>query len=204
MMIYINIAENICPVCKKPAIDGITHPKCQTRTSLEGLVFFWRYKGIVHKIIHKIKYNPFIFTAIEDIVGSHTTMPENPAFQDFLSQKPILIPVPLHKSRMRYRGYNHAEKIAQAFGKKWHLKVANNLLLRIKKTKPQAKLKFEERKSNIKNAFAINSSYHHISISSSHSILVDDVWTTGSTLSECCRVLKQKGAQKIWALTLAR
>lgn len=193
-----------CPVCKKPAIDGATHPKCKTGNSLDGLVFFWRYKGIAHKIIHKIKYNPFIFTAIEEIINYHTTLPKNPTLQDLLSRKPLLVPVPLHRSRLRYRGYNHAEKIAEAFAKKWHLKAENNLLLRIKKTKPQANLKLEERKSNIKNAFAVKLSFHHIFISSSHFILVDDVWTSGSTLSECCRVLKQSGAQKVWALTLAR
>jgi len=49
-------------------------------------------------------------------------MPENPALQDFLSQNPILVPVPLHWSRLKYRGYNHAEKISQTFAKKMEVK----------------------------------------------------------------------------------
>jgi len=206
-------------------MNGATHSGCKTKTSLDGLVFFWRYKGAVHKIIHKIKYNPFIFTAIEEIVNNvllqcpsealhrkakgDSFIMQNPSFQAFLSQKPLLIPVPLHKSRLRYRGYNHAEKIAEAFGKNWHLKVIPNLLIRTRATKPQAKLKLEERKSNIKDAFAINNSNNSCGTRGTLDtcgtfILVDDVWTSGSTLSECCRVLKQKGAQKVWALTLAR
>lgn len=191
----------ICPVCKKPAIDGATHPKCQTKNSPDGFIFFWDYTGLTHKIIHKIKYDPFIFSAIEEIINKHTTLLKNPSFQNILSQNPILVPVPLHPSRLRYRGYNHAEKISTAFAKKWNLKVVNNFLIRTRNTKPQAKLKLEERQKNIKGAFSLN----HVSIQPfKQIILVDDVWTTGSTLTECCKVLKQNGARTVWALTMAR
>jgi len=193
----------ICPVCDRPSINGTVHPRCQTRYSLDGLFSFWEYEGPVRKIIHKIKYDPFLFAAVNEIIHKNLNNPDNLHFVQFLQIKnPVLIPVPLHKNRFRYRGYNHAAVIAKAFADKWRLKIIENLLIRIKETRPQVELKGKERRNNVKDAFSLN-----LSLSPpipENIIMVDDVWTTGSTLRTCAALLKRNGAHSIWALTLAR
>lgn len=210
--IYIN-KVTICPVCERASIDGITHLRCQTRYTINGLISFWQYEGVVKKIIHKIKYDPFLSDSIKEIVNKLDIYSLNPeekwiknyslSFKKFLKEKPILVPVPLHKSRFRWRGYNHTTLIAYALAKKWNLKVKENILIRIKKNRPQVELKGKGRIENVKDAFKVNNETMK-QLNNDNFILIDDVWTTGSTLKTCATLLKRNGAQSVWGLTLAR
>lgn len=207
------IETNICPVCEYHSIDGKTHPKCQTKYAIDGLISFWKYEGLVKKIIHKIKYNPFVSDSIKEIIINSDFYNLNPdekwiknyslSFKKYLKENPILIPIPLHKSRYRWRGFNHSVIIAKTLAKRWNLKVNEKILIRTKKTKPQAELKGEERKKNIQNAFK-SIKVSDFKIQNSNFILVDDIWTTGSTLKTCATLLKRNGAKSVWGLTLAR
>ncbi len=115
------------------------------------------------------------------------------------AQEPmILVPVPLHKSRLRKRGYNQAYEIAKEIAKLSKLKLDTSLK-RIKKTEMQAQLKFKERTKNVKGAFQLKQP-----LSSKHIILVDDVMTTGNTLKECAKTLVKAGAQEVQILVFAR
>ena len=112
-----------------------------------------------------------------------------------------IIPVPLHWWRENDRGFNQSSLIGQTLSKKLGLAYFD-ALKRVRYTKPQVKLKGFGRHQNIRNAFSLSP---NILISQSPNILLlDDVWTTGSTLRECCYVLKRNGAKKVWAITLAR
>ncbi len=110
--------------------------------------------------------------------------------------------VPVHPSKLRQRGYNHAELLAKNMAEKLR-RPYSNLLTRVKKTSPQYKLGKTERASNIKGAFIMS---HNIGnrLENSNIILVDDVATTYSTLRECAHTLKKNGAGKVIAVTFAK
>jgi competence protein ComFC len=110
----------------------------------------------------------------------------------------VLMPVPLHKARLRKRGYNQAYEIAKELAILSDRKLVTSLL-RHKNTEMQAQLKFKQRAKNVKNAFTIEKALSH-----QHIILIDDVMTSGNTLNECAKVLKKAGAQDVKVLVFAR
>ena len=114
----------------------------------------------------------------------------------------IIIPVPLHKFRLRNRGFNQAELLAREIADYFKLPIKTDTLQRIKPTEIQAEIKNdEERKNNVKDAFKIENSE---AIKDKNILLIDDVVTSAATLSEAVKVLKLNGAKEIWALTVAR
>jgi len=112
----------------------------------------------------------------------------------------LVIPVPLSKKRLRWRGFNQAELIAQKVAEKYNLKLDNKNLIRIKHKKPQAKLNEIHRLENIKGCF----SWQGENLNKKNIILVDDVVTTGATLNECAKILKANGAGEVWGLVVAK
>lgn len=147
------------------------------------------YDGIIRKAIKDIKYRGK-FAILQELVHM---FPE-----DFSFNFDYLVPVPLFRHRFQERGFNQAEKLAKYL----NLTSVLNCLIRTRDTKPQFDLKFHERQENVKNAFAVIA---HSSLIIGHSpCLVDDVATTGSTLSECAKVLKSAGAAKVYAICIAR
>lgn len=110
----------------------------------------------------------------------------------------VLIPVPLHRARHIKRGYNQAEIVADAIGKKLGIRVDTKTLIRCKNTKPQKALTDTERNNNIENAFQISSN----GIKYKKVILVDDIYTTGTTINECTRVLKRNGIEKVYFVSV--
>jgi ComF family protein len=189
----IKLVENqVCPVCRKPAVRGRTHPRCQTRYSLDGLVSVFAYEGIIKKAIGKLKYK-FITDLAEELIE---LVPK----QKF--QLVIFVPVPLHPRRQRWRGFNQAELLGRMLAEKSGWGVKTDVLERHKHTKPQVDLKGKERKKNIRGAFRLKPKAKvkkQVKL-----LLFDDVWTTGSTMKECGQVLKRGGAKEVWGLTLAR
>jgi len=119
-----------------------------------------------------------------------------------LSDFAYLIPVPLHKTRKRERGFNQSEILAQTLSSSLNLPLQKEILFRIRNTKDQTKLSEKERKRNVAGAFLIRDSQQILQ--GKKVILVDDVITTGATLSECAKVLKQAGAKEILAVTVAK
>ena len=200
-------SSRICPECGKPAPFGMVHFSCKTKTSPEGLTTIFNYNGVVKKTILKFKYR-FVSDLAKTIIELFLSCcGEDRAFSKFVNQKNVvLIPVPLHWQRKNWRGFNQAELLGKMIANKLGISYISNLLLRIKNTKTQTMLKREERLKNIKNAFDISQkTIPDISISQYPNILLfDDVWTTGATMKEGAKVLKQQGFSKVWGLTLAR
>ncbi|MDO8486480.1 MAG: ComF family protein [Candidatus Staskawiczbacteria bacterium] len=202
-----NIAQTdlVCPNCEKPAIGGAVHPLCKKRYGLDGLWSLGIYQNPLKKIIQKLKYK-YVREVVEVLVN---LMVEYWAKYDayFLGEIKkdggknwVVIPVPLHPKRQNWRGFNQSALVGQTLSKNIGLAYSDSLK-RIRHTKPQVSLKSWQRKQNIKNAFSLSPNYEPRTL---NYLLVDDVWTTGSTLKECCYILKRGGAQKVWAVTLAR
>jgi ComF family protein len=125
------------------------------------------------------------------------------AFEKFIEDKEVLITsVPLHKNRERRRGYNQSGLLAKELAEKLKISFVSDVLIRQKQTKPQFELKKEERKQNILGAFIVNQRYKSL-IKSKKIILVDDIATTGATIRECAKILKQNGTGKVLGVTLA-
>ncbi|MBU0578108.1 hypothetical protein KJ742_07910 [Patescibacteria group bacterium] len=117
----------------------------------------------------------------------------------------ILVPVPLHKKRLNYRGFNQAELIARSVQEKMGDRVqVLNLLERVRHTDQQAKLNKKERQENLKDAFVIESGLQLESGLDTVYFVVDDVCTTGSTLENCAQVLKKSGLQRVYGLVVAK
>lgn len=191
----------ICLVCNKNSLDGLTHPGCRTEYSIDGAFSAIAYKGIVKKLIYNFKYKPFL-SDLNKILTElfYESIIQQEIFKKAYDSKPTLVPIPLHKKRLRRRGYNHSQILADGLSKKLDLKLVENLE-RIKDTKSQFGLKLKDRKENLKGAFTLNTKYK---IYDTNVFLVDDILTTGSTLLEAAKILKKNGVKKVWGLTLAR
>lgn len=108
-----------------------------------------------------------------------------------------LVPVPIHETRKRERGYNQAEVLAGEIGKRMGIPVAANLLKRVKKTLPQKLLDSQERQNNLKKAFKIEKN----DVKLKRVIIVDDIYTTGSTIDACAAELRSAAVEKVYFIT---
>lgn len=113
----------------------------------------------------------------------------------------IIIPVPLHPRRLRWRGFNQAVILAGEVSRALKPPVDPFLLLRSRETPPQTQLSEEERKKNMRGAFFLNPAK---SVRGKTLLLVDDVYTSGATVNECSRTLVRAGAKEVYVLTLSR
>ena len=110
-----------------------------------------------------------------------------------------IIPVPLHPSRKRIRGYNQAEILACELSALTGIPVRKDVLFRIRKTKPQKQLDDRERRQNLKGAFAVNREWEP----RRNVLLVDDIYTTGSTVERSAKMLKKAGCENVYFLTIS-
>jgi ComF family protein len=113
----------------------------------------------------------------------------------------VILPVPLHPERLRWRGFNQSLLLARRIGEALQVGVDAFSLVRARNTQPQVELSATERKRNVREAFRLT---RRSQILGRRVLLVDDVYTSGATVSECAMVLKEGGAKEIRVLTLAR
>ncbi|OGD93881.1 hypothetical protein A2697_02355 [Candidatus Curtissbacteria bacterium RIFCSPHIGHO2_01_FULL_41_44] len=201
------IEKPVCSVCQRQAIGGKTHPGCRSRYGLDGLVVACRYRGPVKRAITKVKYK-----WIYDIEKIFVDLTADNLWRFDLPSDLTIVPVPLHSKRKRWRGFNQSEILAKSLAKKFGVDL-RDVLIRTRETKSQVGLKRDERKENVKGAFSLNAIQTRFGIASQtgfvrsvegkNFMLVDDVYTSGATMAECCRVLKKAGARQVWGLTVA-
>ncbi|MGN0158769.1 MAG: ComF family protein [Brotaphodocola sp.] len=110
----------------------------------------------------------------------------------------VLIPIPVHPSRRRKRGFNQAEELAERLSKKLEIPIESSLLVRRRKTAPQRELNPRQRLENLRQAFAVNPSI----VVPESVVLIDDIYTTGSTIEACTRVLKAAGVREVHFLVI--
>ena len=204
--IFISEAMPVCPICYNSSFFGETHQNCIKEYALDGLISIWDYEGIIKKIIHEIKYNGFTNIINECVESSFKLIAKDinrfyPFLSFLYSNNTYISYVPMYLKREKKRGFNQAKIIAQEIGRFSSCNIIS-LLEKTTDTKSQAKLEKKERMENVKNSFNIWVKPGLTQIK--HVLLVDDVFTTGATMQECCRVLKKAGAEKVWGFTLAR
>ena len=123
--------------------------------------------------------------------------------KDFPNKIDYIAPVPMHLRKMRRRGFNQSLLMAVALSKKTGIPIVKNLLRKNKHTKNQISLVGKERKKNLKNAFIFNFDHKDLVINK-NILIIDDVFTTGTTINECAKILKDQKAKKVFALTIAK
>ena len=213
-----------CLDCKTKNKFGEFCPACKNNFHLNGIWIAGDYQNkILAKAIKVFKYRfsqdlslllgNFLSIFLNNLAVKHRLSPSDidvslnrkkfeiaksvpGVFLDFKNS--LIMPIPLHKRRRRWRGFNQSELLAKIIGKNFDLEFSEDLK-RIKYTTPQAKLDRKQRKTNIKNCFVWTGK----NLKNKNIILVDDVTTTGSTLNECARVLRANGAREIWGLVIA-
>jgi len=196
------VSSPLCTICGVPFAteNGIDHPcgHClTTRRPFAGARAAARFEGPLQELIHRFKYGKKIH--LSRPLGLLTAT----ALGDFHPARSAdyIVPVPLHRKRLRARGFNQSQLIGQVLAKSWGIPLSVNNLRRIRWTDPQTGLSAAERERNIRGAFAVVAPNR---LAGKRLLLVDDVYTTGSTITECAKYLLQSGAKEVHVVTVAR
>ena len=189
--------KNLCKKCEikiKPyQINEIEKIK---NKSFDYQIKILKYENIIRDKIINYKFNEkaYLYKTFAKIIL------KNKKIYGFLKKYDIIMCVPMHIKKKMLRGYNQSELIAKELAKKLQIEKQFNNLVKIKDTKKQSTLTKEQRKTNLKNAFQIKNSEK---VKNKKVILFDDIYTTGSTVEECSKVLKRVGVSSIAVVTLA-
>lgn len=190
------VTPPLCPKCGRPQPSGILCPSCISwQARIDGIRSPFRFDGVMRQTIHQLKYRNLRALAA----------PLAQLLNDYLITNPVpgevLVPVPLHRKRLRERGYNQSRLLARELGKLTNLAVVDDCLVRRRSALPQARTAtVAERQSNVADAFTCRDQR----LRDKPVLLIDDVATSGATLDACAAALKAAGVPVVWALVLAR
>jgi ComF family protein len=188
---YLLDGEGLCGMCRR------IHPL------FARALAYGSYDGGLRELIHLLKYQQVRPAA--SVLGRMLAEVVEELAKGFAGETPLVIPVPLHAAKLRQRGFNQSELIARAAAKlkpaglEW--KVNPTVLVRQRPTASQTGLTPHQRRENMRGAFVVARPEE---VAGRDFLLVDDVLTTGTTVSECARVLRRAGAERVWVATVAR
>ena len=210
----------ICSSCFEKIPVNEKEVEFNKDSDLDKLIIASDYSyTLVKQAIHRYKYD-----FVKELANPLGQLMVKKLNQENIKNS-ILIPIPLHPKRLRWRGFNQAELLAQVISKELNIPVINNLLIRTKHTQPQAKIEnAQQRQQNIKQAFGLNPQevWHNQvgtfetkvpldrpdlylnNLSNKTLILIDDISTTGATLKECTKILKSLKPKEIFGLVIAK
>lgn len=191
-----------CMKCGKPLFDSneeLCHDCRKQHFHYERGYAIWLYEGKIKETLYQYKYQgkrEYVYFYVEELLARLSK-------QIIRIQPDALVPIPIHKSKKHMRGYNQAELLAIEAGKALGIPVLRDLLYRDKRTLPQKNLNNKERIRNLREAFSINKTLIESYTKKLNVILlVDDIYTTGSTIEACTRILLANGVNKVYFVTL--
>jgi len=195
------LAEPLCTLCGVPFYGAGSDHYCgaclQVRPGFDAARAALIHEGPGRNLIHLFKYSarthlrrPLALLIVERLSG-------------FIAErKPdLIVPVPLHARRLASRGFNQALLLGELLAREWQLPLQRRALRRIRWTEPQITLSAAQRRDNVRGAFIVADD---APVFSKRVVLVDDVFTTGSTVDECSRMLKKAGAAEVLVITVSR
>ena len=192
----------LCEDCQAILDISSSHQEFQTE-NLSDLYYPLEYKNpLIKNLIKRFKYEPLVKELAKDLASliiAHFQLLDPPP--NFGGGDYVLLPVPLEKRKLKWRGFNQSEEIGKEISKFLNIPLINDILFKIKETLPQVELSEKEREENIKGVFIIR---NRKKISGKKILLVDDVYTTGSTMKECAQLLKKAGAKEVIGIVIAR
>lgn len=187
----------------------MTHLGCKNKTSLGGLYSSFIYRGAIKKLIADFKFQ--MVKELQETIANllDKEIRKTSLLSFWKKHNFVFTPLPLHSYRQRWRGFNQSSLIGEQLASKLGLSYSKKILIRTRFRPPQVGLSQKQRKKNIKSQFAVSSQAkdqesQKSRIKKKNIIIIDDVWTTGSTLKEAGRVLKTAGANQVWGLTFCR
>jgi len=190
--------ESLCKKCelkiKKYQINLIRKSKTDY---FDEVCSVFKYEDIIRDVLIKYKFHnkAYLYKTFVEVIL------KNKKICGFLKKYDIIISVPISKERKKQRGYNQSELVANEVARKLNIKIEKKVLKKHVNAKPQSELSKAERKSNIKNVFKVQNLQK---INNMNILIFDDIYTTGSTVNECAKILKQFGANKVGVLTIAK
>lgn len=194
------IEKPCCLKCSIPLpasyLGGFCERCNRTKYSFDRNISVVRYEGMMKEIVHDFKFNDK--THLAKVMSRYMLM----ALGNFCHEKfDIVLPVPMHKTKLRKRRYNQAVLLAVNISKSLKIKIKTNVLRKTKETISQINYSRLERFQNLEQAFYIDNIKN---IKNKSVLIVDDVMTTGATIDACAKALKSAGAAKVYSVTFAR
>lgn len=187
----------ICYRCHKLSDNFKVCEDCQRYSSCDRVIICGYFRGSLKQFIYGLKYR-----RVKPIALMLGQLLCETARNYLMGQAVVIVPVPLHRGRLGQRGFNQSLMLSNILSHQLQQPLLS-VLVRKKSTKPQFGLDRKERALNVDTAFDIQLSYKPY-IQNRIILLVDDVVTTGATLNECAKILKQHGACEVWGLVLAK
>lgn len=196
------ITDPSCTKCSYPfefdiGIDSLCGSCIEQEHYFDSAISVMRYGDSSKRIVHKLKYGDKAHIAKNVARLMYTRIKKE------LNGVDVIVPVPMHRKKIRRRLYNQSALIASHLSRISNIPSIANCLTKTRHHAPQTGLRSELRKSNVRNSFAINEGYLP-SIHNKNILLVDDVYTTGATVDECSKILKQACCDKVTVIAFAR
>jgi ComF family protein len=205
------IAGGLCSICGErlfsPYAASESEPRCglcrRVEPAFACATAYGSYQGGLRELVHLLKYNGIRPAA--NVLGRMLAEAIAALAPDFSADSVAVVPVPLYRAKLREREFNHAELIARTAIKLMaapvRLHLSAGALERKRETPSQTGLTRHQRRENVRGAFGVAQPE---AVKGREVLVVDDVFTTGATVSECARVLRRAGATKVWVATVAR
>lgn len=200
--------NSLCKKCEIKLLEEAKFSKQKNLKSLsenlynsniyfDELLYVFKYEGIIRKIILSYKFNDesYLYETFVNFLLKNEKIFEN------IKKYDKIIPVPISKKRNKERGYNQSMLIAEEIANKTNLELVNNCLIKTKNIIEQSKLNKEDRQQNIQGVYSLQ---NERLITKQKILLVDDIYTTGSTVNECCKILQQANPKTMGVLVLAK
>jgi len=193
------LKDPACFLCNKNFSSRGVCAACQSDYFLDQIVIATKYQNtLAEKIISNLKYH-FVVELVEPLVGLLSDQLRAKQINQVL-QSAILIPVPIHYRRFLKRGFNQSELLAEKLAEFYHCAVQTDVVKRTKNVKPQVGKNRQQRIENVQGSFEVLAPEK---VLGKTVVILDDVFTTGATMNEMARVLKNAGAEQVIGLAVA-